>query len=270
MSNTRHHVFPRAWWRALVLTVIVPLAAARGEEQRPPCRVIVFEGARHLACRFVAGKDDIRLFWADEQGRPLGSFQRLERRLLRRGLRLRFAMNAGMFTPTYRPAGLYVEQGREVQALNLKKGHGNFHLMPNGVFWIGDKRAGVMESRAFARKRPRARHATQSGPMLVIDGRLHPRFRRNSDSLKIRNGVGVMRDGRTVWFAISRDPVNFHHFARLFRDVLKTPDALFLDGGVSQVHVPGWPPAGLSFFPRPLGPMVAVVEAVNEEDAAQP
>ncbi len=268
MSDARRHISSRAWWRVLVLTAIAPLAAARGEEPRPPCRVIVFEGARHLACRFVAGKDDIRLFWADEQGRPLGSFQRLERWLPRRGLRLRFAMNAGMFTPTYRPAGLYVEQGRELKALNLKKGHGNFHLLPNGVFFIGKHRAGVMESRAFtrARKRLKVRHATQSGPMLVINGRLHPRFRKASDSLKIRNGVGVMADGRTIWFAISRDAVNFHHFARLFRDVLKTPDALFLDGGISQIYVPGFAPAALPFSLRPLGPMVAVVEGKEHGD----
>jgi hypothetical protein len=35
---------------------------------------------------------------------------------------------------------------------------------------------------------PQADLATQSGPMLVIDGRLHPRFDRYSNSLKTRSG----------------------------------------------------------------------------------
>ncbi|MBA8833968.1 uncharacterized protein YigE (DUF2233 family) [Rhizobium leguminosarum] len=43
---------------------------------------------------------------------------------------------------------------------------------------------------------------------------------------------------RAVWepaaaarFEISENGANFHDFARLFRDHLKCPDALFLDGG---------------------------------------
>jgi uncharacterized protein YigE (DUF2233 family) len=73
--------------------------------------------------------------------------------------------------------------------------------------------------------------------MLVINGRIHPRFTATSDSLKIRNGVGV-RDPRHVFFAISESAVNFYSFARLFRDKLACPNALFLDGSVSGLYAP--------------------------------
>jgi uncharacterized protein YigE (DUF2233 family) len=45
----------------------------------------------------------------------------------------------------------------------------------------------------------------------------------------------VAEDG-ALWLAISNEPVNFHDFARLFRDVLGTPDALYLDGSVSRLY----------------------------------
>ena len=79
-----------------------------------------------------------------------------------------------------------------------------------------------------------AAFATQSGPMLVIEGALHPAFRPESPNLRIRNGVGVASDG-SVWLVISREPVRFHDLATLFRDGLGCPDALYLDGTVSEL-----------------------------------
>src|SRR6476661_2768818 len=172
--------------------------------------------------------------------------------------RLLFAINAGMFDPALKPVGLYVEQGRELVHANTKPGYGNFHMKPNGVFYIsGDGAAAVAETRAFLKQRPRAALATQSGPMLVIDGRLHPRFDRASTSLKARNGVGVRADGK-VLFAISQGEVSFDAFARLFRDGLNCPNALFLDGGsASNLYAPSLNRHGNILS---LGPMLAVFE----------
>ncbi|MBU2360127.1 MAG: phosphodiester glycosidase family protein, partial [Alphaproteobacteria bacterium] len=74
----------------------------------------------------------------------------------------------------------------------------------------------------------------------------------------IRNGVGTSADGRTAIFAISNDPVNFHTFARFFRDVLKTPNALFFDGSISRLYAPTLNRADFGF--AALGPMVGVVQ----------
>jgi uncharacterized protein YigE (DUF2233 family) len=173
------------------------------------------------------------------------------------GGRLLFAANAGMFDPALKPVGLYVEQGRELTHLNTRSAHGNFHMKPNGVFYLSADAAAVAETRQFLQQKPRPQLATQSGPMLVINGRLHPRFNRRSTSLKARDGVGVRADGR-VLFAISEGEVSFDAFARLFRDGLNCPNALFLDGGsAATLYVPSRNGHGNIV---PLGPMLAVFE----------
>lgn len=141
------------------------------------------------------------------------------------------------------------------RSLNRRSGGGNFHLLPNGVFAQDQKgRVHVAASEKFAERVPRARWATQSGPMLVIDGKLHPRFDEDGPSRLIRNGVGVS-DARTAWFAISDEGVSFGRFARLFRDGLGCRNALFLDGSVSSL----WHPAeGRQDAVADLGPMIVV------------
>ncbi|WP_201722282.1 phosphodiester glycosidase family protein, partial [Sulfitobacter sp. HI0040] len=128
----------------------------------------------------------------------------------------------------------------------------------NGIFCIREGRADVMETKAFLRSKPDCVHATQSGPMLVIDGALHPRFLRDSDSRYIRNGVGTSKDGTRVVFVISENPVNFHSFGSYFRDRLQLPNALYFDGNVSRLRAPalGRDDAGFA----PLGPIIGVVE----------
>jgi prepilin-type processing-associated H-X9-DG protein len=90
--------------------------------------------------------------------------------------------------------------------------------------------------------------------MLVIDGELHEAFEPDGDSHKIRNGVGIDDAGR-AHFVISEAPVSFGKFARYFRDVAKTRNALFLDGSVSSL----WDPArGRMDGRAPLGPLIVV------------
>ncbi|HSP23971.1 MAG TPA: phosphodiester glycosidase family protein, partial [Saliniramus sp.] len=163
-------------------------------------------------------------------------------------------MNAGMYHADMTPVGLYVEGGAELSAVNTDDGFGNFFLKPNGVFFIGtDGQAGVMETEAYAQAGIAPQFATQSGPMLVIEGELHPRFIEDSDSYRRRNGVGVRENGAIV-FAISDGLVNFHHFARLFRDELSIENALYFDGTMSSLYAPN---LGRADAIRPMGPMIA-------------
>ena len=93
--------------------------------------------------------------------------------------------------------------------------------------------------------------------MLVINGRLHPRFDRGSTSLKARNSVGVRADGKII-FAISQREASFDALARLFRDGLNCPNALFLDGrSASSLYIPSLNSPGNLL---PLGPMLGVYE----------
>ncbi len=219
------------------------------------CGSIDFDGARFTACEVDMASDDVRLFLRNGDGDVYGTFSRVEAGLPE-GWRLGFAMNAGMFHEDLSPVGLYIEDGNEEMRIVTSDGPGNFGLLPNGVLCIGERWAGVIESRAFAGDPPACRFATQSGPMLVIDGALHPRFLEQSTSRNIRNGVGVSPDGRRMVLAIADEPVNFHHFARLFRDRLETPNALYLDGRVSRLHAPG---IGRSDIGFPLGPIIGTV-----------
>ena len=188
-------------------------------------------------------------------GGPLRSFDALERHLGERAESLLFAMNAGMYDAEGRPIGLYVEQGERQRRINLKDGPGNFHMKPNGVFTADeDGRVSIQTSDAYVRRNPSPMWATQSGPMLVIGGRIHPRISADGESRLVRNGVGVS-DPETAWFVISDAPVSFGRFARFFRDALGCRDALFLDGTVSSLWDRG---AGRRDGYERLGPMVLV------------
>ena len=245
--------------------VAAALAGGRGPGRRPPaaadadlplaCRALDFEGVAHIVCEIDPGAYAVRLALSDAGGRPYGSVKAFARAMASQGTPVLLAMNAGMYHKDLSPVGLYVEDGRQRTPLNLADGEGNFFLKPNGVFFVGrDGRAGVMESTAFAARNPAVAYATQSGPMLAIGGRLHPRFEENGTSRYIRNGVGVRADGTAV-LAISRTPVSLGSFGRLFRDALACPDALFLDGAISALSNGSRMLVGGQY---PAGPILAV------------
>lgn len=215
------------------------------------CEDISFDGASYTVCTADPSLEAVQVHLNDANGEVLGSFGSLEAELGEPPL---WAMNAGMYHDDRRPVGLYIEDGEQIAPIVTREGPGNFGLLPNGVLCLSAGKARIYESRAFDADRPDCAHATQSGPMLVIDGALHPRFLEDSDSLFRRNGVGVTADG-TLIAAISNERVNFHSFARLFRDVLNTPNALFLDGNISRLYAPNLGRQDLGF---PMGPILSV------------
>lgn len=204
-------------------------------ELPPFCRDLSFEGVVHAVCEFDPKTYAIFVARADAAGKPYGSIQAFDKAMSQKGAPVQLAMNAGMYHEGLGPVGLFVEDGRQETPLNLADGEGNFFLKPNGVFFVlKDGKAGVLETAAYATAHPDAAYATQSGPMLVIDGQIHPRFEPDGKSRFIRNGVGVRTDG-TVVLAISRGQVSLGSFGRLFRDELSCPNALFLDGAISTL-----------------------------------
>ncbi len=222
----------------------------------PLCFDEVMAENRYTVCRVDHSKSRLQLFLKDENDVAYGSLQRLKSQLDAAGQKLRFAMNGGMYHRDYSPVGLYIADGVLKKTISTKGGYGNFHLLPNGVFYFGPDGAGVMETRRYMAAKLKPQFATQSGPMLVIEGELHPRFLKDSDSLKIRNGVGVTEDGRIAYFAISHSPVRFWDFGELFKSRLNTPNALFLDGSISSLL---WEDQNRGVY-FPAGPIIGVVE----------
>lgn len=224
--------------------------------QAVTCSDQTHEGRGLTVCKIDAKEDNLRLFLRDDSGAILGQFRDIERSL-EDGKTLSFGMNAGMYHVDRSPVGHYVEAGTEEMRLLTGGSKGNFGLLPNGVLCLNDGSAQVYETLDFQKQAPTCRDATQSGPMLVIDGDLHPRFLPDSSSRFLRNGVGTTNDGKTAYFVISNEAVTFHEFARFFRDVLKTPNALYFDGKISRLHAPQLDRSDGGFW---MGPIVGVIE----------
>ena len=215
-------------------------------------------GKRWFCLKLDLSRNSLRLFQLGDDGNPLRYFADLKRHVSKQGRRVVAAMNAGMFEQDGSPVGWCVADGKTIKGPNQQEGQGNFFLKPNGVFAVQDGKALVRETDAAAKTLGKATLITQSGPLLVTSGQLHPAFRENSANRHIRNAVGVDSDG-LVWQAISAEPVNFHESATVFRDELGCPDALFLDGVISQLHAPG---LGHKGGAAALGPLLAVTEVV--------
>lgn len=245
------------WTRAAVALGLALVLVNRVDAAAPAtmCRDAEHAGKSYSVCEAHA-TDDVRLFLKGAEERYLGSFGAVNGLLAAERKKLAFAMNAGMYHDDRSPVGLYIESGRELAPLIRAPGPGNFGLHPNGVFCIEADRFSVIETLAYDAARPDCRFASQSGPMLVLSGQVHPRFLPASDSFYIRNGVGVSRDGSTAYFVISNDTVNFYEFATFFRDGLRVPDALFFDGSISRLHSAE---LGRDDFGFAMGPMVGLV-----------
>lgn len=244
-------------FHATLLCMSVLLLCAENSlhaEADSPCRIDDHENHSFVVCEFDLRHFDLKLFWKKPDGEVYGSLQNIPHSNKSNNNTLVFAMNGGMYRPDRSPVGLYIENGRMLQAADTASGSGNFYLKPNGIFFVSGNAAGILETGRFLQQHLHVDTATQSGPMLVIGGRIHPKFLSDATSEKIRDGVGIT-DTKKVVFAISNDPVTFMQFAKLFRDRLHCPDALYLDGSISSIYAPSVQRADYLW---PIGTMIAV------------
>lgn len=181
----------------------------------------------------------VQLFWRDStSGTPLQNLGNLRRYVEQQGNTLLLGCNAGMYLPDSSPQGLYIEKGCLLRPLDTLSGTGNFYLKPNGVFWIDTQGRGyVHDTRTFQQLGVQPMYATQSGPMLVINGNIHPVFNSASQHFNIRNGVGINQRGEMV-FVLSTHKVRLYDMAVYFKEVLHCNSALYLDGAISRMYCP--------------------------------
>ncbi len=219
------------------------------------CTKVIFENVPLTHCIADPAKHRIATDLGPDAGTPYRSLAALSAGRGTDAALVAFAVNGGMYDDEGKPIGYYVEDGRRLKELNRSDGPGNFHLQPNGVFYGSGAQWQVRTSEDFYRTvGDRPQFGTQSGPMLVIDGKIHPEITENGPSRLVRNAVGIDTSGR-AHFVISDAPLSFGVLARFYRDKLKTPNALFLDGSVSAL----WDPQGDRLdLGAQLGPMIVV------------
>lgn len=247
--------------RTLLLAGLSAASAAGAVEGRD----LDVDGVGYRVVTVDLRRETLEAHWRDADGKPFETIDALRAWGEAHGLRLAFATNAGIYDGQYRPLGLYVEDGRTLRPLNTAKGNpraGNFSMQPNGVFYVGaDGRGGVLTTAAWQTANIPARLATQSGPMLLVDGAINDHFVAGSDSLKWRSGVCAATPAQAV-FAVSSVPVSFHAFARLFRDELGCRDALYLDGSLSRIYTDADGYAGApAFVGKPYVGILALFDA---------
>lgn len=149
--------------------------------------------------------------------------------------------NAGMFNPDYNPQGLFIERGNTIRNIDTSSidNKTNFYMFPNGVFAIDTHHTPyVIQTSEYVNTNLKSiKFATQSGPMLVINGQIHPRFIKGSSNTNIRSGVGIpFDDNSRLLFIISDAEVNFYDFASVFKDFFGCKNALYLDGAISMLY----------------------------------
>ena len=231
-----------------------------GAAQAATCENVTYADNTYSLCTVNMSMETLRLFLNDDAGETYGHFSILNRALGKDGEKLDFAMNAGMYHDDRSPVGHHVENGEEIMRVIPNAGPGNFGLLPNGILCLRDGQADVIETLRYIDEKPECVYATQSGPMLVIDGELHPRFLPDGTSRYIRNGVGTSADGKHAVFVISNNTVTFHEFGSLFRDHLNLPQALFFDGNISRLYAPSIGRSDVGFR---LGPIIGTVVPTN-------
>jgi uncharacterized protein YigE (DUF2233 family) len=178
----------------------------------------------------------LEMYWKNDNGEILRSIQQLKKHVEGKGEQLVFAMNGGIFMANWHPLGLFIQNGTVKKKLNTAKGAGNFYVMPNGVFYTTRNNIPfICKTSNFVWDKSIA-FATQSGPMLVIEGKINTEFAKGSTKINIRNGVGILPDNKII-FAISRTEVNMYDFADFFK-AKGCKNALYLDGYVSKMYLP--------------------------------
>ena len=180
-------------------------------------------------------KENIQLFWKDDKGNILKSFNALNKYVTSKKQSLKFACNAGMYTKEYGPVGLFIQNCKVLKSLNKSNGKYNFTWKPNGVFYITNTNTAVVCQSDEFKNDGKIKYATQSGPMLVINGKIHVGFDKTTVKC-VRNGVGILPDGK-VLFAMSKSEVTFYEFAKYFLD-LGCKNALYFDGAISKTYLP--------------------------------
>lgn len=191
---------------------------------------------------------------------PFNTLSSIQKKLALEQQDVLMLTNGGMFTNSYNAEGLLIIDSQEISAIDTGNSEQflNFYFKPNGIFYIENDEFKISETMNFLQACAAGDinpvFATQSGPMLLLDDKIHDGFNQDSQSKKIRSGVGVLDNGKAI-FIVSQTELTFYDFANLFQSLFSVKDALFLDGAISKIYVKDLIGSGMG---HKFGPIVSV------------
>lgn len=232
-------------------------------------RVPIGKGGLSFDVYFVdLEQSELEFYHKNTNGKKIKNIDNLKSQLKKESKKLLFATNGGIFNSNYEPLGLYIEKGKTVYPLNLKKGTEKFtnfyDLPPNGVFYIqNDNSYGIVPREKFQSIK-NVKYATQSAPLAISNGEINLGFNKNSKSKFIRSGVGIttpngIMNTYEMIFVISNGPVNFFDFSRIFK-YYGCDQALYLDGLISEMYHHTSKKLGRTTTTNDFALMIAVTE----------
>ncbi|OOF56925.1 phosphodiester glycosidase family protein [Rodentibacter myodis] len=185
---------------------------------------------------FQANPAEVRFHWRDSEGKDYRSLTNLKR-ALEKNYQVKMIMNGGIYSKNNVPAGLWIENGKELNPLNTKRGSGNFHVQPNGVFALVGTRPYILTTKAYQQKKLKPTFAMQSGPMLLIEGKINHQFRPTLASYHKRNAVCLDKKNRLFFILTTQGQPNLYRFSQGLQKI-GCYNALYLDGTISNWYIP--------------------------------
>lgn len=196
-----------------------------------------YRNTEYYSFIFDTRTHDIDFMLKDNKGSSISTLDNAVKYAASKDEDIVFATNAGMFHEDRTPVGLFISDSKIIQPINTEDGNGNFFLKPNGIFFMEKNgKLGVKETTKFEKSAIHPKYATQSGPLLLENGKIHPAFNEGSTNLRVRSGVGIISQYQAV-FLLSKTEVNYFDFSMTFKEKFKCKDALFLDGVISEVFI---------------------------------
>jgi uncharacterized protein YigE (DUF2233 family) len=192
----------------------------------------------------------IRMYWKDNKDVPYRTFERL----LKTKKNIEFITGVGKFRGAFSSIGLYIENGHLLHPIKrVQNSKVNREIQPSGVFQINSDGASIAPLQT-KRAYKNAIWAIQSGPMLLIDGRINAALPNRTKAL--RNGVGIKKDGKVLFACME---ASMREFAKHFQQK-GCLNALILESD----HPDVWYKGGSQKKFNRFGPMI-VAEKQNEK-----
>ena len=184
----------------------------------------VADGVDYRMLNCTPSKFDLHLVRADPKLATIDALVRPNTTATDLGRNHTFALNANFFDENYKPLGVVVTSGKEVNRLHP--------VSWQSVFFIDEKRTPrIVPMKEWADVKDSATAASQCGPRLVIAGEKNDVLRAEQTW---RSGVCIDGEKRVIFFATPPDSqFDVHQIRELAAGPMGCRDAMLFDGGPS-------------------------------------